>query len=169
MKNAMMEYKGYCGSAEVSVEDGCLSGRVQFIADLVAYAGETFAELERNFRDAVDGYLAFCEEKGREPAKACSGSFNVRIGPDLHRAAVVAAGKEGKSLNEFVKLAVRDRADGMANPKPQIHLHQHFAYESRADFAGGHPLRYEVGASGQKHLQTGSPWIRARNARRANK
>lgn len=50
-------YKGYVGSIEISLEDGCLYGKILGIRDLVLYEGNTLTELENDFRAAVDVYL----------------------------------------------------------------------------------------------------------------
>ena len=47
-------------------------------------------------------YLAFCNERGEKPEKPFSGKFLVRVSPDVHRAASVAAARDGKSLNAWV-------------------------------------------------------------------
>lgn len=60
-------------------------------------------ELEQAFKEAVDDYLLDCEKLGREPAKSCKGSFNVQIGPELHKHALIAARENNLNLNEFVK------------------------------------------------------------------
>ncbi|MDW9701716.1 toxin-antitoxin system HicB family antitoxin [Sinorhizobium meliloti] len=51
-----------------------------------------------------------CREKGIEPRRKFSGKFNVRLDPEDHAAAVVAAAAAGKSLNEWVIGAVREAA-----------------------------------------------------------
>jgi predicted HicB family RNase H-like nuclease len=107
-----MEYKGFYGSVEASIEDGCLFGKLEFIDPLVNYEGETVSELEAAFREAVEDYLASCEVRGIEPQKPYRGSFNVRVGRDLHRAAVIAAGQRGLNLNELVKQALEHELDG---------------------------------------------------------
>lgn len=101
-----LTHKGYTGSVEPSIEDECLHGRVLFIEDMVTYEGKTIPELIQSFKDAVDRYLAYCERTGKEACKVYSGTFNVRIGPDLHKKAVHAAAKHGIKLNEFVVQAV---------------------------------------------------------------
>lgn len=62
-----LSHKGYEGSAEVSVEDRCLFGQVLGVRSLISYGGDTFDELERCFREAVDEYLADCAERGVVP------------------------------------------------------------------------------------------------------
>jgi predicted HicB family RNase H-like nuclease len=111
-----LRYKGYTGSIEVSVEDGCLFGKIQFINDLVGYEGETVDELRQSFQSAVDGYLDTCKELGEEPEKPFKGSFNVRIGSELHREAAVAASQDGISLNEFVARGVKEAIERREQP-----------------------------------------------------
>jgi len=118
MKNCkLLEYAGYYGSVEVSVEDKCLCGSVQFIRDLISYSGNSFEELENSFHEAVDQYLTFCEETGQDPLITCSGTFNVRVGTDLHTKAVFSAKKSGMTLNEFVRSAIQEKVDGRSDVK----------------------------------------------------
>lgn len=102
----LMQYKGFYGSIEASVEDGCLFGKLEFIEPLVNYEGETVQEIKAAFHEAVDDYLKTCEEMGIEPQKPYKGTFNVRIGRDLHRAAAIAAKQKNINLNELVKRAI---------------------------------------------------------------
>ena len=101
-----MEYKGYVGSVEFSEEDSLFFGKVLGIRALVSYEGENARDLVEDFHGAVDDYLALCEEQGTEPGKAYKGSFNVRISPELHKAAVIAALRDRTSLNSFVENAI---------------------------------------------------------------
>lgn len=102
----MLEYKGYVGSVEAAIEDGVLFGKLEFISALVNYEGETVKALQAAFEEAVDDYLAGCEAKGYEPELPCKGSFNVRVGHDLHLAAMLKAKELGVSLNDFVRQAL---------------------------------------------------------------
>ncbi|MGB0723522.1 MAG: type II toxin-antitoxin system HicB family antitoxin [Gammaproteobacteria bacterium] len=103
-----LEYKGYLGTIEPELENGTLFGRLAFIRDLVTYEADTLPGLNREFRASVDLYLKSCEELGSEPNKPFKGSFNVRVGPELHRAAALAA--DG-SLNAFVSQAIREKIE----------------------------------------------------------
>lgn len=106
MKNTM-EYKGYLGSVEFSEEDGIFFGRVLGIRALISYEGTNAKELVEDFHSAVDDYLNLCTEEGRMPETAYKGSFNVRISPELHKQAVVAALAQQISLNSFVEHSIR--------------------------------------------------------------
>lgn len=120
-----LEYKGYIGSVEVSIEDACLHGRILFIDDLVTFEGENVREIQSAFHKAVDRYLTHCERVGKSPNKPYSGTFNVRIGPELHSKAARVAHRKNINLNELVKLAVQAAVDmnGLITHK---HRHQHF-------------------------------------------
>jgi predicted HicB family RNase H-like nuclease len=108
MNDRILSYKNYSGSIEVSIEDGCLHGEILFINDLVSYEAENVRGLQTAFAEAVDSYLDKCRREGLEPDKPCSGTFNVRLAPELHRSASVAAAGKGQSLNDFVKDCVSD-------------------------------------------------------------
>lgn len=102
MKN-IIEYKGYIGSVEFSVEDEIFFGKVLGIRSLLSYEGETAKELISDFHEAVDEYLDMCESENKEPERAYKGSFNVRISPDLHKKLVVYALNHDMSLNKYVE------------------------------------------------------------------
>lgn len=108
MKKNILRYKGYMTMIEFSAEDGLLFGKIEGIGDLVNFMGESVKEIEQAFHDAVDDYLDFCKEMGKEPEKPYRGSFNIRISPNLHRAAAVRARESGVSLNRFVETALMD-------------------------------------------------------------
>lgn len=105
MKNTI-EYKGYIGSVEFSEEDSLFYGRVLGIRALVSYEGENAHDLVNDFHAAVEDYLSLCKMEGIEPEKAYKGSFNVRISPELHKAAAIAAMHDQTSLNSFVENAI---------------------------------------------------------------
>lgn len=102
----LMNYKGYFGSIDVSTEDKCLFGKLEFINPLVSYQAGTVRELEEEFRASVDDYLGTCAQEGWEPEKPYKGSFNIRIGKDLHKKAVIEAKIRNIKLNELVKNAI---------------------------------------------------------------
>ena len=54
---SLFRYKGFYGSAEASVEDNCLFGKLEFIEPLISYEGQNVEELEQAFKEAVDDYL----------------------------------------------------------------------------------------------------------------
>ncbi|SDO58550.1 Predicted nuclease of the RNAse H fold, HicB family [Pseudomonas arsenicoxydans] len=106
--STMLQHRGYYGSIEASPEDNCLFGKLQFVRALVSYEGDTVAELSQAFREAVDDYLNTCESLGQEAEVPCKGSFNVRVGHDLHLAASVAAIRQSISLNDLTRKALSE-------------------------------------------------------------
>jgi len=109
--STLLQHRGYYGSLEASPEDNCLFGKLQFIRALVSYEGQTVAELSQAFRDAVDDYLNTCASLEQDPEIPCKGSFNVRVGHDLHLAASVAATRDRISLNDLTRKALREYLD----------------------------------------------------------
>ncbi|MBR5578809.1 MAG: type II toxin-antitoxin system HicB family antitoxin, partial [Lachnospiraceae bacterium] len=63
--------------------------------------------IEKEFHAAVDDYLEFCTEVGKEPDKEYKGTFNVRIEPELHKKLATKAFQENESLNTTVEKAIR--------------------------------------------------------------
>ena len=110
-----LKYKGYTGSVEYSEEDKCLFGRVQgMMRDGITYEGQTVEELTKDFEGAIDDYLQMCQEKGIAPKKPYTGVLNVRLSPEMHNGAAMAASREGITINAFIKNAVA-RALGMTH------------------------------------------------------
>ncbi len=97
----MLQYKGYTGHAEFDDEAGLFYGEVLGLRDVITFQGTNVEELEKEFRDSVDDYLEFCEERGEEPDRPFSGRLMLRLPPRLHRDVYVRARQEGKSLNQW--------------------------------------------------------------------
>ena len=119
-----LTYKGYAGTIDVNIEDGCLHGQILFIEDIITYEGNTVDDIKISFEEAVDRYLAYCEETGRPANKPYSGTFNVRVGQELHRKAVEAAYRRGINLNDFVAQSIRT-AIGHNGVVRVEHTHNH--------------------------------------------
>ena len=94
-----LKYKGYVGSVAYSETDRVFFGKIEGIDGLVNYEGESVGELTAAFKEAVDDYLAFCEEKGIKPEKSYTGTFNVRISPETHRSIARLAARAGITIN----------------------------------------------------------------------
>ncbi|PRI21498.1 type II toxin-antitoxin system HicB family antitoxin [Pectobacterium versatile] len=115
----ILKYNGYFGSIETSLEDMVLHGRIECINDVVTYEANTLSELKAAFEEAVDDYLETCRLVGKNPDRPMSGSFNVRIGEDLHKRAYAKAKEDGINLNELVKKAIQEQLEG----KKEYHIH----------------------------------------------
>ena len=107
--NNTIEYKGYIGTVEFSEPDGIFFGKVQGIRSLVSYEGTSAKELIKDFHNAVEDYISSCAKAGKDPEVAYKGSFNVRIGAELHKKAVIYAIAHEQSLNSFVAEAIKEK------------------------------------------------------------
>lgn len=106
MKENMLEYKGYHTLVRYCAEDGVLRGVIEGINDYVDFQTGNIADVEKEFHCAVDDYLIFCSEVGKEPEKEYKGTFNVRIKPELHKKLAFKALEDGDSLNKAVEKAI---------------------------------------------------------------
>lgn len=107
MKNNVLEYKGYHTIIEFDAESFSLRGKIEGIGDLVTFESTDPNTIKKEFEDAVEDYLLFCEEMGKEPDKEYKGTFNVRIEPALHKKIALLASKNGESLNSTVEKAIQ--------------------------------------------------------------
>jgi predicted HicB family RNase H-like nuclease len=103
----VMEYKGYSGSVEYSVDNNVLFGKVLGIRGLISYEGDSVHSLRQDFEGTVDDYLELCAEDSVEPQKPFKGKFNVRVSPELHRSLAVYSLSHGQTLNSTVEEAIR--------------------------------------------------------------
>lgn len=110
MKN-LMEYKGYHTKIEFDTESMSLRGKIEGINDYVDFEAKDIASIETEFHSAVNDYLEFCAEVGKEPEKEYKGSFNIRISPELHKKLALYAFKDGRSLNAEVEKAIATFVD----------------------------------------------------------
>jgi predicted HicB family RNase H-like nuclease len=104
--NDILQYKDYIASIHFSSADEVFYGKILGIDDLISFEGASVKELKKSFKEAVEDYLETCKELGKEPNKTYKGTFNVRIGTELHRDAAVYAAIHNISLNDFVKTAI---------------------------------------------------------------
>lgn len=66
--------------------------------------------LQREGELSLKIFLEACAEDGVDPRKRFSGKFVLRLDPDVHEAAMVAAAAHGKSLNQWAVEAILDAA-----------------------------------------------------------
>jgi predicted HicB family RNase H-like nuclease len=105
-----MRYKGYTARVDFDDRDGIFVGRVLGVRDAISFHGETVAELRRDFRQAIEHYVAVCAKRGETPEKPYSGKLMLRVPPDVHAAAAIAAEAKGESLNHWATQVLRRAA-----------------------------------------------------------
>ena len=119
----MIIHKGYIAKVEFDEDDKVLHGRILGIRDVVTFEADSVEGAIAAFEESVDDYLAFCEERNKEPEKPFSGKFILRIDPDLHRGISLLAAANDISMNSWAIRAitkaflegVEARGEGMRN------------------------------------------------------
>ena len=106
----MLRYKDYIGHVVFDAAAEIFHGEVINTRDVITFQGDTVKALKQAFKESIDDYLAFCEERNEAPEKPFSGKFNVRIDPELHRGAYAAAKAANMSLNAWVTHAIQRQA-----------------------------------------------------------
>jgi predicted HicB family RNase H-like nuclease len=104
------------GRADYDLESRLFHGQILGTRDVVTFQGRTPADLETAFPESVDDYITFCESRGENPEKPFSGKFMLRIDPELHRRASIAAAAYGISLNQFVMECINSACCLSLNP-----------------------------------------------------
>ncbi len=100
------------GHVEFDNDMEIFHGEVINTRDVITFQGSTVAEIKTAFVDSVEDYLDFCAERKESPEKPFSGKLNLRLEPELHREAYVAARLNHMSLNQWIASAIRQQAHG---------------------------------------------------------
>ncbi len=103
-----MTHKGYTARIEFDERDNIFVGRVLGLRTIISFHGETVAELREAFTEAIEDFLADCKVQGVKPEKPASGKLMLRVPPEVHGAALVAAQASGKSLNQWATEVIRN-------------------------------------------------------------
>ncbi len=103
-----MTHKGYTARVEFDERDNIFVGRILGIRAMISFHGSTVGQLRKEFKRAVDDYVADCLEQGIQPEKPASGKILLRVPPEVHGAALVAAQASGKSLNQWATEALQE-------------------------------------------------------------
>ena len=104
--NSMLEYKGYHASVKYDADDDIFIGEVFGIADSLNFHSASARELKKMFEQSIDNYLDLCQKIGKNPDKEFRGTFNIRVSPETHRKAALAAEQQKMTLNQYVAEAI---------------------------------------------------------------
>ncbi len=107
-----MTHKGYTARIEFDERDSIFVGRVLGLHTMISFHGETVVELRSAFEAAIEDFLRDCKEQGVRPEKPASGKLMLRVPPEVHGAALVAAQAAGKSLNQWATEVLADAVHG---------------------------------------------------------
>jgi len=105
-----MTYRGYTARIEFDERDNIFVGRVLGVRAIIGFHGETVAELRADFEAAIDFMIKDCKAKGTEPEKPASGKMMLRVPPEVHGSALIAAQAAGKSLNQWAAEVLKEAA-----------------------------------------------------------
>jgi predicted HicB family RNase H-like nuclease len=103
-----MTYKGYTARIEFDDRDEIFAGRILGLRSIISFHGSTVAELRTEFGNAVEDFLSECKELGIKPEKSASGKLLLRVPPEVHGAALLAAQSAGKSLNQWATEVIKN-------------------------------------------------------------
>ncbi len=101
-----MSYKGYTARIEFDERDNIFVGRVLGVKAIIGFHGETVTELRADFEAAIDFMIEESQKQGITPEKPASGNLMLRVSPELHAEALIAAQFAGKSLNQWAAEAL---------------------------------------------------------------
>lgn len=108
--SSTMTHKGQTARIEFDDRDNILVGRLVGITDVVSFHAESVAELRAAFEEAVDDYLETCARIGKAPQQPDSGKMMLRVAPEVHSAALMAAQAAGVSLNQWAARVLGEAA-----------------------------------------------------------
>ena len=105
-----MKHRGYTARIDFDDRDNIFVGRVLGLRSIISFHGENVQELREEFITAIDDLLLDCEERGVTPEKPVSGKLMLRVPPEVHGAALIAAKASGKSLNQWATEVLQSAA-----------------------------------------------------------
>jgi predicted HicB family RNase H-like nuclease len=97
-----MKYNGYTARIEFDDQDNILIGRLIGVADDVSFHADNVSDLRKELELAVDHYLDYCKKTGKSPTRSASGKMALRLPPEIHQDAAIAAQAAGISLNQWL-------------------------------------------------------------------
>lgn len=104
----MLEYKGYHAKIIFAEDSLNLYGKLYGIQDLITFESDSPIGIVKEFHDAVDDYLEFCKEIGKEPNREFSGKFQISVAPEVHKSLDDVAKNSDKTLNELIEKILTD-------------------------------------------------------------
>lgn len=107
-----MTYKGYTARVDIDARDNLLVGHLLGVRDIVGFHANDVAGLRAAFEEAVTDYLETCAQLGKSPEKPASGKLMLRVAPEIHSAALLAAQASGVSLNQWAAKVLQAATQG---------------------------------------------------------
>jgi len=108
--NNVMTINGYQAVIVFDPEIGMFRGEFLGLNGGADFYASDVEGLHREGEISLRVFLDACERRGIEPRKHYSGKFVLRVDPETHEAAVIAAAAHGQSLNQWATEAIRQAA-----------------------------------------------------------
>lgn len=103
-----LQYKNYTCLVSYSNVKDSLTGQVLGGNQIPSVTAQDVAGIKKAFHQAVDDYLADCERRGVQPAKAFSGMCTMRFSPSVHEALTIYAHERKLVLSKVLHEAVEE-------------------------------------------------------------
>ena len=108
--NNIIEIDGHKAAVSLDPEIGLLRGEFLGLNGGADFYADNIGDLRKEGSTSLKVFLEVCAERGISPFREFSGRFNLRLDPEIHEAAVVAAMAANKSLNEWVADVIESAA-----------------------------------------------------------
>ena len=108
--NNLMTIRGYQAVISFDPEISMLRGEFIGLNGGADFYAADVAGLQREGELSLQVFLDACERRGIEPRKNYSGRFVLRLNPEVHEAAAIAAAARGKSLNQWAVETISEAA-----------------------------------------------------------
>ena len=109
MKN-IIDIDGYQAVVAYDPDLGLFRGEFVGLNGGADFYAKDVDGLRREGEISLRVFLEACAEDGVDPHKHFSGKFSLRVDPELHEAAAIAAAAHGQSLNQWAAEAIRQAA-----------------------------------------------------------
>lgn len=110
--NNVMTIDGHSAVISFDPEIGMFRGEFTGLAGGADFYAADVDGLRNEGAISLRVYLEVCAKDGIEPLAKASGALNLRIPPELHWAATLAAKACGKSLNRWASEVIAEAAHG---------------------------------------------------------
>jgi predicted HicB family RNase H-like nuclease len=108
--NNVMTIEGHKAVVAFDPEIGMFRGEFTGLSGGADFYADDVAGLQREGAISLRVYMDACAKDGIEPLAKASGALNLRVPPELHRAATLAAKASGKSLNQWASEVLAEAA-----------------------------------------------------------
>lgn len=108
--NNVMTIKGYQAVIAFDPEISMFRGEFLGLNGGADFYAADVEGLHREGEVSLQVFLDACEKRGIDPRKHYSGKFVLRLEPEIHEAAAIAAAAHGQSLNQWAVQTIREAA-----------------------------------------------------------